>query len=230
MPLQAFWPLQALAPPLQALWPLQALPAMHLPRGGVRSRRHRRHHGAGEEQRGGGSGERCTGFGIQLHDDLLDDCLKTRVTPWGSVDRSIKDPARRERGDGCQSDRGGLPETCRSPRFECSSETSYGASGDLVTEFQKKIFFFLHWAPRPCLNPGGSRVFHCPRSCSSRPRAAPERAALGSRFGRDVGGSIALHNEIRWSYPRTGFSLAICATVARNSSALKEGNEQMRLL
>ena len=31
MPLQAFWPLQALAEPLQALWPLQALPAMHLP-------------------------------------------------------------------------------------------------------------------------------------------------------------------------------------------------------
>jgi hypothetical protein len=29
--LQAFKPLQALAPPLQALWPLQALPAMHLP-------------------------------------------------------------------------------------------------------------------------------------------------------------------------------------------------------
>src|SRR5262245_1613066 len=30
-PLQAFRPLQALAPPLQALWPLQALAAMHLP-------------------------------------------------------------------------------------------------------------------------------------------------------------------------------------------------------
>jgi hypothetical protein len=30
-PLQAFWPLQALAEPLQELWPLQALPAMHLP-------------------------------------------------------------------------------------------------------------------------------------------------------------------------------------------------------
>src|ERR1700709_590982 len=30
-PLQAFWPLQELAPPLQALWPLQALAPMHLP-------------------------------------------------------------------------------------------------------------------------------------------------------------------------------------------------------
>ncbi|WOH49430.1 hypothetical protein [Bradyrhizobium sp. sBnM-33] len=25
---------------------------------------------------------------------------------------------------------------------ECSSKASYGASGDLVTEFEKKIFFF----------------------------------------------------------------------------------------
>src|SRR5882724_6038017 len=49
--------------------------------GGVRRRRHRRHHRAGEEQGGSGSGERRTGFGIQLHDDLLDDCLKTKVTP-----------------------------------------------------------------------------------------------------------------------------------------------------
>src|SRR3989442_1069402 len=48
--------------------------------GGVRRRRHRRHHRTGEEQGGGGSGERRTGLGIQLHDDLLDDCLKTKVT------------------------------------------------------------------------------------------------------------------------------------------------------
>src|SRR5947199_4457564 len=47
--------------------------------GGVRRRRYRRHHRTGEDQGGGGSGERCTGFGIQLHDDLLDDCLKTKA-------------------------------------------------------------------------------------------------------------------------------------------------------
>src|SRR3978361_592271 len=34
--------------------------------------------GAGEEQGGGGGGERGAGLGIQLHDDLLDDCLKTK--------------------------------------------------------------------------------------------------------------------------------------------------------
>src|SRR6478752_699628 len=33
---------------------------------------------AGEEQGGCGSRERRTGFGIQLHIDLLDDCLTTR--------------------------------------------------------------------------------------------------------------------------------------------------------
>src|SRR5882757_2261838 len=34
--------------------------------------------GAGEEQGGGGGCERGAGLGIQFHDDLLDDCLKTK--------------------------------------------------------------------------------------------------------------------------------------------------------
>ena len=58
-PLQAFMPLQALAPPLQALWPLQALPTMHLPRG-IGGRRPGRDNGAGEKQGGGGGCERST--------------------------------------------------------------------------------------------------------------------------------------------------------------------------
>ena len=33
------------------------------------------------------------------------------------------------------------------PRFECSSRNRYGTSGDLVTAFQKKIFFF--WFEHP---------------------------------------------------------------------------------
>ena len=72
-PLQAFWPLQEFAEPLQALWPLQALPAMHLPAAlaGVDTVDTT---DAGQEQGRSGGGKRGTGLGIQLHDDLLDDC------------------------------------------------------------------------------------------------------------------------------------------------------------
>ena len=48
---------------------------------GVGRRRPGRYDRAGEEQGCSGSCERRTGLGIQLHDDLLDDCLTTSVTP-----------------------------------------------------------------------------------------------------------------------------------------------------
>src|SRR5882757_2149640 len=44
---------------------------------GVGRRRPGRYDRAGEEQSGSGGCERRTGFGIQLHGDLLDDCLTT---------------------------------------------------------------------------------------------------------------------------------------------------------
>jgi hypothetical protein len=54
---------------------------------------------------------------------------------------------------------------------ECSSETSYGASGDLVTEFQKKIFFFCGWTSRRCLTPA-AREYFLAQSSAFRDRAA----------------------------------------------------------
>jgi len=69
------------------------------------------------------------------------------VTLRASVDRSIKDPHNAGGRGGCQSDRGDFPQDVKSPWFYCSSRTSYGVSCDLVTEFQKKIFFFLTGHP-----------------------------------------------------------------------------------
>src|SRR5690349_3701779 len=48
--------------------------------GGGRGRRGR-HDGTGKEQRGGGSGQGSTRFGIQLHDVLLDGMLTTKIAP-----------------------------------------------------------------------------------------------------------------------------------------------------
>ena len=60
---------------------------------------------------------------------------------------------------------------------------------------------------------------------------APRAARKARRFNRLAGDvDRRLRCTMSFRYPRTGFSLAICATVARNSSALNEGNEQMRLL
>src|SRR5258708_24552010 len=41
---------------------------------------------------------------------------------------------------------------------------------------------------------------------------------------------VAPHNFDQFSAAREGFSFAICFTLARSSSAVKDGNEQMRLL
>jgi len=49
--------------------------------GGVCARRSGRYDRAGEKQGGGSGRKRRAGLGIQLHDDLLDDCVTTNVTP-----------------------------------------------------------------------------------------------------------------------------------------------------
>jgi hypothetical protein len=115
-----------------------------------------------------------------------------------------------------------------SPWSECSSRNSYGASGVLVTEFRKKIFFFCSWTTPPCLT-------RRPDSISLRDRNAGQvvttpKSRRCNRLGSRADNLAAMHHEIQFSAARVGFSFAICFTVACNSSAVKEGNEQMRLL
>jgi hypothetical protein len=67
-------------------------------------------------------------------------------------------------------------------RFECSSENSYGAPGDLVTGFRKKIIFFCTWATRSCLTPACQEYFVAGSESPNWPpvaRKAPSFNELG---------------------------------------------------
>jgi hypothetical protein len=77
---------------------------------------------------------------------------------------------------------------------ECSSRTSYGASGDLVTKFRKKIFFFLRLDIPSMSNPGGLKVFRYALPWLARARAA-QKARRFDRLAR-MRRLVASHNEI----------------------------------
>src|SRR5258705_13044061 len=79
--------------------------------------------------------------------------------------------------------RGGL-----TPRFECSSRTSYGAPRDLVTVFRKKIFLSRVGRPVHVLTPATAEYF------IARLRAVPGniRSETFTLHERNL---IALHNE-----------------------------------
>src|SRR5436190_23894784 len=67
-----------------------------------------------------------------------------------------------------------------SPEIECASGNIYGASGDLVTEFRKKIFFLWCWTTRPCLTPPAPEYFVARGSRSQGVPADRENAQLQS--------------------------------------------------
>ena len=140
-----------------------------------------------------------------------------------SVDRRSQVPRRRGRADVNQ-----IAMTCqrRSGRRDLSArpEPATGHRAIWLQSFERKFSLFrvghpVHTQPR------------WPKSISLR---SGDLAWPGKRSASmDWAGMPCCRLQCTTKfllYPRTGFSFAICATVAFNSSALKEGNEQMRLL
>src|ERR1700730_11729188 len=68
----------------------------------------------------------------------------------------------------------------RPRRYECSSTNSYGSSGVLVTEFQKKIFFLPGWTTRSCLTPRPRQYFIAERGSSAANAEQAESVVLQS--------------------------------------------------
>jgi hypothetical protein len=136
-------------------------------------------------------------------------------------------PARRRGSTGKQADRGGCAGGRRPRGLSAHPETATGHRAIWLQSFERK-FSFCSWTTRPCLT-------RRPDSISLRDRNAGQvvtapKSRRCNRLGRRADSLAAMHHEIQFSAARVGFSFAICFTVACNSSAVKEGNEQMRLL